>query len=61
MAQANQGGINFLNELRLRGLQCNRWRGTRFFKEAAFDEVSAAEQKKALMEEKARKNAEVLG
>jgi hypothetical protein len=39
----------------------DKWRGSRFFKEAAFDEVSAAEQKRELMEEKARKNAEVLG
>eukprot|EP01047_Picozoa_sp_COSAG01_P010521 COSAG01_NODE_447_length_16933_cov_9.983426_2_plen_52_part_00 len=38
-----------------------RYKGTRYYKEGAFDEVSAAEQKKELMAKKAAKNAEVLG
>lgn len=38
-----------------------RYKGTRYYKEDAFDEVSAAEQKKELMAKKAAKNAEVLG
>ena len=38
-----------------------RYKGTRFYKEVAFDEVSAAEQKKELMAQKAAKKLEVLG
>ena len=39
----------------------NMYKNTRFYKEAAFDEVSAAEQKKELMAAKAAKKLEVLG
>jgi hypothetical protein len=38
-----------------------RPQGTRFYKEAAFDEVSEAEQKRELMEKKAAMKKEYLG
>jgi len=38
-----------------------KYKGTRFYKEAAFDEVSEAEQKRELMEKKAAMKKEYLG